>query len=91
MSAAEGHKFAAFFDQPSGVDIMVVKTDENGCRIECDAGEAPDNSFEGQGIAMGHGFGHPVVSRGKAAGVEAVFLGESFNHREIVDGVTPLG
>jgi len=61
---------------------MVVQADENGCRIERDAGVAPDNSLERQRIAIGQGLSHPVVSRGKAVGVEPVLLGESCDHRE---------
>ena len=90
MSAPESHKLAGLLDQPSGVNITVAKADENGRRIECDPCVAPDNSLQGERVAMGHGLGHPGISRGKAGGVELVLFGECFSHRLVVDWVARL-
>ena len=91
MSAPESYKSAAFLDQPSGSDIMIVQADENGRRIEGDLRVAADNSLQRQRIAMVMVSAIQASAVAKPSASRLVLLGESLDHRTIVERVAALG
>jgi len=84
----EGSPAAAFFDQPSSVNIMVVRLIRMVSRIEV-THVWPGQFVERQRIAMGPGLSHPVFSAVAKPSASRRSLGEGFDHGDSKWGPPP--
>ena len=72
VSAGASAQSAAQAHEKTGVNVLIVQAEQNGCRIARDGSEAAADALERDGISMIHGCGFPHVGGGETIFIEQV-------------------